>query len=137
MSDKPPQAVVIALAKLAEAVPAAVVEATTQSGLMLLGDVKKRAARDRNLPSEAGKPPRLQTGNYNRSINKRTTTSAGRVTVTVGTNAVQGARLEYGFDAPGQRTLPHPHFRPALAEIAPVFEAAVRAAVETATRGAK
>lgn len=101
---------------LADLAIAAVVDAVTDEGNEVLADVKKRAARPRTAPSVAGLGPRLQTGTYNRSINMRPvqTTAAGKVTASVGTNKIQGYRLEKGFDEPGKHTLPHPHFGPAL-----------------------
>lgn len=91
-----------------------IVDAITKQGQAIEADVKRRASRPRTAPSVANEPPRLQTGDYNRSIGTRVTRSATRATASVGTNKVQGYRLEKGFDAPGQHTLPHPHFGPAL-----------------------
>lgn len=85
-----------------------------RAGMVTLTDVKRRAARSRTLPSVAGLPPRLQTGDYNRSIGMNLTSTAASYTASIGTNKVQGRRLELGFDEDGQRTLPHPHFVPAL-----------------------
>lgn len=101
---------------LAKIAVTAVVHAVQDEGNEVLADVKKRAARPRTAPSVAGLGPRIQTGDYNRSINMRpvTATGGGKVTASVGTNKKQGYRLEKGFDAPGQHTLPHPHFGPAL-----------------------
>lgn len=95
---------------------AAVIDAVTDEGNAVLADVKKRAARPRTAPSVEGLGPRLQTGDYNRSINMRTVkaTGAEKVTASVGTNKIQGYRLEKGFDEPGKHTLAHPHFGPAL-----------------------
>lgn len=46
----------------------------------------------------SGRPgPRVITGDYRRSWNTRVQQSSGGVTATVGSNAPQGPRLEYGF----------------------------------------
>ena len=111
-----PDEVAAAFADLVVGIVAAVDDAVIAEGTEVLTDVKRRAARPRTAPSVAGEGPRLQTGDYNRSINMRPVKvdAAGRVTASIGTDKVQGYRLEKGFDAPGQRTLPHPHFGPAL-----------------------
>jgi len=107
-------------------------------GNILLARVKARAS---------GRPgPNAPTGDYRRSINLDLSggnagpLSAGEATATVGTNAVQGRRLEYGFvgaDSLGRvyNQSPYPHFGPALDEVGPLFLAAVSAAI-TADLGA-
>ena len=102
--------------------------------MMLLADVKRRAARPRTAPSVAGLGPRLQTGDYNRSIGFRITSRPGDITGSVGTNKPQGRRLELGFTAPGAHTLPHPHFGPALERSRTSFPAALKVAFEAMTR---
>ena len=103
------------------AAPVRVSKVVDRHGQLLLADVKRRASRSRTLPSTPGEPPRLQTGNYNRSIRLELSSIGGTRKASVGTNAVQGARLEFGFQAPGQSTYPHPHFRPALGQLEPDF----------------
>lgn len=103
------------------AADAAVQAVVTKWGLTLLADVKRRAARPRTAPSVAGLGPRLQTGTYNESINVRFEHTRGSHTASVGSNAVQARRLELGFVAPGKRTLPHPHYAPALETVGPRF----------------
>lgn len=117
------------LARLAETSVAAVVNVVGKEVLTIEADVKKRAARPRTAPSVAGLGPRLQTGDYNRSIGSRVRQLATKVEGSVGTDKVQGYRLEKGFDAPGQRTLPHPHFGPALDASEDRFGDAVEAAI--------
>jgi hypothetical protein len=79
----------------------------------------------------SGRPgPRVQTGDYRRSIAVEITGT----TATVGTNRPQGPRLELGFvgvDALGRHynQPPFPHFRPAAAEIEPQFAAELEQAV--------
>lgn len=102
------------LARLAELVVAGATGAVGREVFDIEADVKRRAARPRTAPSVAGLGPRLQTGDYNRSIASRVTSTGSTVVGSVGTDKTQGYRLEKGFDAPGQRTLPHPHFGPAL-----------------------
>jgi hypothetical protein len=89
----------------------------------------------------SGRPgPRIVTGNYNRSITRTVTPIAGGAEGEVGTNAVQAARLEYGFH--GRDSLgrlydqpPYPHFRPAADEIEAAFAEAVAAAAVRAAAG--
>ena len=76
----------------------------------------------------SGRPgPRAPTGNYRRSINTRKVrgTSGRAVAFSVGTTAVQGRRLEFGFmnmtDALGRtfQQPPYPHFGPGFEEARP------------------
>jgi len=77
------------------------------AGLRGLALVKKNAS---------GRPgPRVPTGDYRRSINVRF--SDGGARAEIGTAAVQGHRLEYGFVGPDSlgrvyNQPPYPHFRP-------------------------
>jgi hypothetical protein len=78
----------------------------------------------------SGRPgPRAITGNYRRWINSRV--SIGKLIVgTVGTNAPQGNRLEYGFvgtDSLGRvyDQPPYQHFGPAALVTSPEFADAV------------
>lgn len=97
---------------------------TQHFGVVLQGRVKARAQ---------GRPgPRVQTGDYNRSISLRVGLDGQAVEARVGTNKVQGRRLEMGFhgtDSLGrsydQKALPH--FGPAHDETAPEFTAAIGA----------
>lgn len=101
-------------------------------GALLQTAVKRHASQPRTNPRPSSSPegPRHLLGTYNRSINRRTTRRANTSTVEVGTNAVQGARLEFGFqgvDAKGRNVnqRAYPHFAPALDEVQPAFEEAV------------
>lgn len=68
----------------------------------------------------SGRPgPRVQTGDYRRSIAQSNGRQGAVPVAWVFTNAPQGRRLEYGFngvDAAGRmiRQPPYPHWRPAL-----------------------
>lgn len=79
----------------------------------------------------AGRPgPRIQTGDYNRSITLEVGRDAGSPTARVGTNRPQGRRLELGFrgtDSAGRtyNQPPYPHFGPAIDQVGPGFEADV------------
>lgn len=103
-------------------------------GAILQTAVKNRARGARTLPrpGQEGEGPRLLTGAYNRSINRRSFHTTTASTTMVGSNADQARRLELGFtgtDSLG-RTFdqqPYPHFGPALDEVAPKFEAAIAA----------
>lgn len=117
------------LGRLGPAVNAQAARTVGRFGMMLRADVKRRAARSRTHPSVAGLPPRLQTGDYNRSIGMapaRPNYGGTRHWASVGTNKEQGRRLEHGYSAPGQRTLPHPHFGPSLDKIEQPFTTAIR-----------
>lgn len=66
----------------------------------------------------AGRPgPRRVTGDYTRTMNAQVSRGANGVEGTIGTNAVQAMRLEFGFvgeDSLGRsyRQPPFPHWRP-------------------------
>jgi hypothetical protein len=99
---------------------------TQTFGQILLANVRRRAS----LPRTGPPGPRLQTGDYVRSMSVSTTISGGGPTATAGTNAPQARRLEFGFngtDSLGRRyTQPaYAHWGPALDEVAPAFVAAI------------
>lgn len=107
----------------------AVQRVVAAQGIVLQTKVKARAS---------GRPgPRVQTGDYRRSIQLQ----LGRLTAEVGTNAVQGNRLEFGFwgmiDSAGRlfHQPAYPHFGPAVDEMEQVFPAALEAAVGHAFGG--
>ena len=101
---------------------AKVVAVTQHYGVVLQGAVKVRAR---------GRPgPRSQTGDYNRSIGLEITTAASGPEARVGTNKVQGPRLEHGFkgtDSLGRNydQEPLPHFGPGFDETEPKYVAAL------------
>lgn len=88
-------------------------------GMRLQAKVKANAA---------GRPgPRIQTGDYNRSIGLQVGTEGGGPIARVGTNRPQGRRLEAGFsgtDSLGRtyHQAPLPHFGPAVDQIGLEFE---------------
>jgi hypothetical protein len=75
----------------------------------------------------SGRPgPRVQTGDYRRSIALDVFRKVKSAEAHVGTNKPQANRLEYGFhgaDSLGRHynQAPLPHFGPALDEIGPAF----------------
>lgn len=88
-------------------------------GMRLQAQVKANAS---------GRPgPRIQTGDYNRSIGLMVGIEGGGPIARVGTNRPQGRRLEKGFvgtDDAG-RTFnqpPFPHFGPAVDQVGLAFE---------------
>lgn len=120
-----------ALAQLATDMAAAgmragvqVYDVTRRFGVVLHGKVKAKAK---------GRPgPRVQTGDYNRSIGLRVGRDGQSVVASVGTNRPQGRRLEFGFkgfDSLGRYydQRPLPHFGPAFDEVAADYEAAIAA----------
>ena len=110
MADTPDR-VAFDLRRMAATTGEAVLRQIVVQGFNLERDVKRRAARSRTLPSVAGLPPRLQTGNYNRSIGVHFARNVGgSAWASIGTNAVQGRALEFG----GRHTYPHPHFGPSF-----------------------
>lgn len=96
--------------------------------------------RTRVRANATGRPgPNVQTGDYRRSIALEVTAViGGDATATVGTNAPQARRLEYGFmnmrDSLGRlyHQPPLPHFGPALEQTAPEYLAALAQAVNVA-----
>jgi hypothetical protein len=125
-----PDQVAFDLRRMAASTGEAVLKATLREGLSLQRDVKRRAARSRTLPSVPGLPPRLQTGDYNRSIGMRATRAGGTAVASIGTNAVQGRALEFG----GRHTWPHPHFGPSFERSKKRLLAAVDALLAMAAR---
>lgn len=91
---------------------------------LMMTTVKRNAAL-----SKSGPPgPRIITGDYNRSITREFEDSVTSSTGIVGTNAVQGRRLEFGFNGADSlgRVYHQPayaHFRPAADVIEPQFVA--------------
>ena len=93
-------------------------------GAQLEAEVKRNAS---------GRPgPNVVTGNYRRSINRRTTRQGTTITTRVSSAQDHARRLEMGFtgtDSLGrsydQKALPH--FGPALDSVAPRLQAALQA----------
>lgn len=105
---------------------------TRHHGLLLQTKVKAYASKPRSGPPG----PRIQTGDYVRSISLNVQARGDSIEAAVGTIKPQGRRLEFGFvgtDAIGRHynQPPYPHFRPALLEVAPLYTAAVAAALVT------
>lgn len=105
-------------------------------GQLLQTKVKANANTGTHRPGAphipgTGPGPNVATGDYNRSIGLELQLSDdGWSRAAVGTNKVQGRRLELGFvgaDSAGRHvnSPPYPHFGPAHDEIAPQFETAV------------
>lgn len=98
-------------------------------GALLQTEVRRNASKPRSGPPG----PRLITGNYVRSINRRTTKTPTGSVAEIGSNAPQARRLELGFmglrDSLGRlyHQPAYPHFAPALAKIEPAFQAAIAA----------
>lgn len=97
--------------------------------------VKWTAALQRQVQLNAsGRPgPNAPTGNYRRSINRRTVKLLRSSYGEVGTNMPQGRRLEDGFsgtDSLGRSydQPAYPHFGPAIGFVGPGYEAAMAAA---------
>ena len=105
--------------------------------------VKYTAALQAQVQRNAsGRPgPKAPTGNYRRSINRRTTKLVRSSYGEVGSSAPQAWRLELGFS--GQDSLgrnydqpAYPHFGPALDTVAPLFEQALaEAGVPSSRKG--
>lgn len=105
----------------AEIVPR-VMAVTVHYGAILQSRVKGRAS---------GRPgPRRVTGDYVRGINRRSGIVRGNPQSLVGTNKVQGRRLEFGFDDTDSLGRdydqpPYPHFGPALDDVADAYTTAI------------
>lgn len=95
--------------------------------------------RTRVMAKASGRPgPNIVTGSYRASWQVRTRGGGSSTTAEVGTNAVQGRRLEFGFN--GADSLgrvysqpPFPHARPAFDEIQPLFIAGGEALIRELT----
>lgn len=69
----------------------------------------------------SGRPgPRRVTGDYTRSMNAQIARAGNRIEATIGTNAVQAARLEFGFH--GSDSLGRRYRQPAFPHWRPTFE---------------
>lgn len=88
-----PDKVAADLAALGIKAGARSVAITRYHGQLLLAGVKRRAS----LPRTGPPGPRIQTGNYVRSMSVVHGMKGGSPTATVGSNAPQGRRLEMGF----------------------------------------
>lgn len=100
-------------------------------GVTVAYGARLQNAVQRNASGRPG--PNAPTGNYRRSIHRRTVKRATTSESTTSSAAPQSARLELGFtgtDALGRNynQPPFPHFGPALDELEPLFEKAVKAA---------
>lgn len=89
---------------------------------LLLTQVKRNA----NLPASGPPGPRQISGDYNRSITREYEDAGTAFTGSVGTNADQGRRLEFGFfgtDSLGRNyhQPAYAHFRPAADTIEPQY----------------
>ncbi|TQF05561.1 HK97 gp10 family phage protein [Kitasatospora acidiphila] len=108
-------------ARAAALLPAAV--AVVRHHAMLLETAIKAQA--------SGRPgPNAVTGDYRRSWTHEVRTVSGGVEAVVGTNKPQARRLEFGFVGPDilDRVFhqpPYPHVAPAVAQIEPLFTAAM------------
>lgn len=93
----------------------------------------------------SGRPgPRVITDQYRKSIQGKVVRAAGaEVAGSIGTSAVQGPRLEFGFFGPDSLgrpqdpanrpySPPFPHFQPAIGDIAEYAERAIGEGVRTA-----
>lgn len=127
-----PEEVAAELDRAAAQTLAAVQTATQQWTAELQAQVQRNAS---------GRPgPNAPTGDYRRSINRRTERRAYGAYGQVGTNKPQGRRLEHGFrgvDSLGRRynQPPYPHFGPALEAITPPYEAALAALADFTAGG--
>lgn len=97
--------------------------------------------RTRVMAKASGRPgPNTITGDYRRSWQLQVRGGGSSTTSEVGTNAVQGRRLEFGFNGTDSlgRTYnqpPFPHARPAFDEIAPQFIAGGEALMKELSGG--
>lgn len=104
-------------------------QAAAQSGVTAKAVVRKYGAllQTRIQARASGRPgPNAPTGDYRRSWNTRYSSGPGVEMASVGTNAPQGRRLEYGFvgaDSLGRHynQQPYPHVGPAAQQTEPEF----------------
>jgi hypothetical protein len=125
---------------------ASAVSASFAAGAAKAGPATSRKVRHfgmllqtRVRANASGRPgPNAPTGDYRRSIAHEHQATGDHATSYVGTNAPQGARLEFGFH--GEDSLgrhydqpPYPHFGPAVDQIEGPFEAAMTTIVTEVT----
>lgn len=104
-----------AMSRFADTLPEGTDDAVQRLTLIGLGRVKLAAS---------GRPgPRRVTGDYTRSMNAQFTRGDGGIVGTIGTNAVQAMRLEYGFH--GQDSLGRRYRQPALPHWRPTYESLI------------
>lgn len=132
------------LERSAERVPATVATAVFETAALLQTKVRANASSGTHAPGEphipgTGPGPNVATGNYRRSIQLKTGFRGGLPIAVVYSNAPQAARLEYGFLPPNIDSLgrgfnqpAYPHWRPAVEEFKPLFDKALRKAVDEA-----
>lgn len=107
-------------------------------GALLQGAVKRHASQPRTAIRPrlgAAEGPRLLTGDYVRSINRRTVHHTTSSTTMVGSNDDRARRLEMGFvgtDSLGRNydQADYPHYGPGLDEVAEPFRAALQVAIQ-------
>lgn len=112
-----------------------------------LGDAVERHMRQvgqtgvaRIRQNASGRPgPNVITGRYRSSWRAETRPIPYGAQCTIGTDAPQGRRLEFGFVGPDSlgriyNQPPYPHVQPALPHIAEELRAQMRAAVEEVLR---
>lgn len=114
-------------AAIGDASRVALATAVATQGSVLQRKVKANAS---------GRPgPRVQTGDYRRSIGLQVRREGASIVAEVSSNAVMAARLEYGFwgmtDSLGRlfHQPAYPHFGPAADEMERVFPVAIEAAL--------
>lgn len=132
-----PGAVINRVSERAETAAAKVVFDTAET---LLTQIRANASSGYHRPGAphidgTGPGPNVATGDYRRSWHADTGYDAsGDPVALVSTNSPQAARLEYGFadtDSAG-RTFnqpAYPHVRPAIEQVQPGFEQAIRTAL--------
>lgn len=136
-----------ALGTASVALDNAVAGVTAAAGAQLLTAIRGNASTGYHKRGEGhiegtGPGPNVATGDYRRSWSSRSgVDSRGPVTV-VSTQAPQAARLEYGFTGADSRGRvynqpPYPHVRPAVEQLRPTIESALRAAVNQTLGGAR
>jgi len=108
----------------------------TRYGVLLQTAVRSHAREPRTAfrPGQPGEGPRLLTGGYLRTINRRTHHTASTSTSEVGSNDDRARRLEMGFtgtDSLGREfdQQAYEHFGPGLDDVDAPFQAALAAAI--------
>lgn len=122
-----PGALAAALDAAAARIQPAVASAVRHEGTLLRSLIQAHAN---------GRPgPNVITGKYRASWRVVSERIAGGLSVTVGTNAPQGRRLEFGFVGPDSlgrvyNQPPFPHVQPSVDVLRPKFPEQIRKAVE-------
>lgn len=147
MKDTSPAAVAARFRRASRELRGVVEQITREHGVRLQAVVRANMSGRSGVifqPDDGGPGgeigPRAQTGDLRRSVSMTLRAEGDVITATVGTNAPQAHRLEYGFvgtDSAGRHvhSPPYPAFRPALLHAEVPYRKALGDALTALMRG--